>query len=73
MQWLRFFTEHPASVGESYGRHLRRATIFGVRMVLAGMACLVHALLPFLFVHTGSRAVAELNESMSRRAARSGG
>ena len=34
------------------------------RMVLAGFACLVHGLLPFLFVRTGSQTIAELNERM---------
>jgi hypothetical protein len=33
-------------------------------MVFAGIACLVHGVLPFLFVRTGSRAIAELNDRM---------
>jgi hypothetical protein len=37
---------------------------FGTRMVFAGVACLVHGVLPFLFVRTGSRAIAELNDRM---------
>jgi len=64
MSLIRSFTEHPASVGESYGEHLGRATCFGLRMMLAGIACLVHGVLPFLFQRTGSRAIAELNERM---------
>jgi hypothetical protein len=71
MSLTRAFTEHPASVGESYSRHCVCAFGFGARMVVAGIACMIHALLPFLFVRTGSRAIAELNERMiaSRRAA----
>jgi hypothetical protein len=61
---IRAFTEHPASVGESYTEHLFRAACFGTRMVFAGVACLVHGVLPFLFVRTGSRAIAELNDRM---------
>jgi hypothetical protein len=66
---IRAFSEHPASVGETYIEHMGRAACFGVRMMAAGFACLVHAALPFLFVHTGSRAIAELNDRMiaSRR------
>jgi len=60
----RSFTEHPALVGESYSEHLFRAVYFGTRMVFAGAACLVHGVLPFLFVRTGSRAIAELNDRM---------
>lgn len=64
MNLIRAFTEHPASVGESYGEHLGRALCFGTRMIFAGIACLVHAVLPFLFVRTGSQAINELNERM---------
>ena len=64
MNLNRAFTEHPASVGESYTEHLFRAVYFGARMMFAGMACLVHGVLPFLFVRTGSRAIAELNDRM---------
>jgi Family of unknown function (DUF6356) len=66
----RWFTTHPASVGETYGEHLMAATSFGSRMVLAGIACMLHGLLPFLFVRTGSRAISELNsELIARRSA----
>jgi hypothetical protein len=64
---LRAFSEHPASVGETYTEHMGHAACFGVRMMAAGLACLVHALLPFLFVHTGSRTIGELNDRMITR------
>ncbi|MDH4022757.1 MAG: DUF6356 family protein [Gammaproteobacteria bacterium] len=58
------FTEHPASVGETYGQHLVSAAGFSVRMIGAGIACLIHALLPFLFVRTGSNTIARLHDRM---------
>ena len=58
------FTDHPASVGETYGEHLVAASGFGLGMILGGFACLVHGLLPFLFVRTGSNAIARLHERM---------
>jgi uncharacterized protein DUF6356 len=61
---LKHFKDHPASVGESYTEHMGQAAYFGFRLLFAGLACLVHAVLPFLCVKTGSRAVAELNERM---------
>jgi hypothetical protein len=64
MNLIRAFTEHPASVGERYGEHLGRALYFGLRMMVAGIACVVHGVLPFLFVRTGSRAITELNDRM---------
>jgi len=65
MKTLRaLFTEHPASVGESYFQHLGSATGFSLRMLAAGICCLVHGLLPFLFVRTGSSTVTLLYERM---------
>jgi hypothetical protein len=60
----KLFTEHPASVGESYGEHLAMASGFGLRMILGGCACLIHGLLPFLFVRTGSAQISELHSVM---------
>ena len=69
MNLVRLFTSHPASVGESYSEHLLQAMCFGLRMMGAGIACLIHGVLPFLFVRTGSRTIAQLNDRMivSRR------
>jgi hypothetical protein len=65
MQTLtKLFTQHPASVNESYWEHLFHAWSFSLRLLLAGLACLLHGLLPFLCVKTGSRAIHELHECM---------
>jgi len=63
----RLFTAHPQSVGETYGGHLVAATGFGLRMVLGGLACLVHAVLPFAFVTTASRTIRELHSHVTKR------
>ncbi len=60
----RLFVEHPASVNETYLEHMGVATSFGSRMIVAGVACMIHGLLPFLFLTTGSRTVTELQERM---------
>ena len=54
------FTAHPHSVGESYIEHLGFALKFGLKMTLAGLAAVVHALLPFLFITTAGKANDEL-------------
>lgn len=64
MDPIKLFTDHPASVGESYGEHLAMATGFGLRMILGGCACLIHGLLPFLFLRTGSKQISTLHETM---------
>jgi hypothetical protein len=61
---MRLFTSHPKSVGETYVQHLASAFSFGSRMVLAGLACLIHGLLPFAFKKTGSAAIEDLHHSM---------
>ena len=64
MPLFEAFREHPASVGETYAEHLRHATGFGARMILGGFACIVHGLLPFVFVRTGSTQIRSLHDSM---------
>lgn len=64
MEMTRLFTQHPASVGETYLQHLRTALSFGLHMLVGGVACLVHSLLPFLFVRTASRCIEQLHDRM---------
>lgn len=61
---LASFREHPASVGETYGEHFVVASGFGLTMLAAGLACLLHAIVPFLFVRTGSDAITALYRRM---------
>lgn len=58
------FEDHPASVGETYWQHLASAWGFSWRMAVASIACLVHALLPFLFTKYGSQAITQLHDKM---------
>lgn len=58
------FSEHPASVGETYFEHLAHASSFGVRMLLGGCACVLHGIFPFLFVKTGSKQITTLHGRM---------
>lgn len=58
------FTDHPHQVGETYGEHFVVASRFGGAMLLGGLACLVHAALPFLCTSTGSRIIRGLHDRM---------
>ena len=64
----RSFVDHPHSVGESYGEHFTVASGFGLRLIAAGLACLVHACVPAWFTRTGSRAVRALAVELEERA-----
>lgn len=57
----RLFVDHPHAVGESYIQHQRVALSFALSLICAGLACLIHALVPGLFVRTGSRMVEDLH------------
>ncbi len=60
----RLFIQHPRSIGETYLEHQQHALSFGVELVLAGIACILHALVPAIFVTTGSRTVTRLHGRM---------
>jgi hypothetical protein len=60
----KLFTNHPHSIGETYSQHARTAFSFGWRMTLGGLACMVHAVIPGLFVKTASRTVVQLDAEM---------
>ena len=61
---MSFLTDHLDEVGESYREHMLKAVGFALTMIVGGIACLVHALLPFLFVRTGSTRIQHLHEVM---------
>lgn len=63
----RLFLDHPRSIGESYAEHAGIATRFGATMVVAGAACLVHAVVPALFPRTASGAIRRLYGDMRAR------
>lgn len=60
------FCEHPQSVDETYTEHFAYASGFGLRMIIAGLACIMHGIFPFMFKRTGSSAVCELHERLAR-------
>jgi hypothetical protein len=58
------WTEHPASVGETYLQHLGSAWYFAGQMTLGALVCFVHGLLPFIFEKSASGRVAHLYDRM---------
>ncbi len=63
----KLFFDHPRAIGETYGQHARTAFSFGWRMTAGGLACMVRALIPGLFVKTASRTVVQLDAEMRGR------
>ncbi|QIL02296.1 hypothetical protein G7078_05495 [Sphingomonas sinipercae] len=67
--WKRLFTDHPASLGMSWFGHGVGALKIGVTLIGAGLACLVHAIVPALFTQTAGKTVSEIYDHMMRRKA----
>jgi hypothetical protein len=61
---LRAFTDHPATVGETYLEHLGSASGFARTMFVGAVACLLHGVFPFAFQKAGSRRIVELHQRM---------
>lgn len=58
------FLDHPASVGETYFEHQGVALSFARELLVAGVACAVHGVVPALFVRTASRSVGRLHDRL---------
>jgi hypothetical protein len=63
----RIFLAHPRSVGESYAEHAATAARFGATMVVGGVACMLHALIPAIFPRAASERVKRLYAQMVAR------
>ena len=64
---MKFFTDHPASVGETYFEHMGQAFALGAQMVGCGLACLLHGIFPMLFEKTASEGVERLYRQFAAR------
>ncbi|HVL78214.1 MAG TPA: DUF6356 family protein [Sphingomicrobium sp.] len=65
----RLFAEHPRSLGMSWAGHAAGAVKIAARMIGAGAACLIHAVVPAWFQQTAGRTVEELHSMMLSRKA----
>jgi len=65
----RLFTEHPRSLGKSWAGHGVGAIAIGVRLVGAGVACIIHAAVPGLFTQTAGKTITGMYDHMNKRKA----
>jgi len=65
MEIRQHFTEHPASVGETYGEHFKVAAGFAGSLAVAAMAAAVHAVIPSRCTKTASRRIIAMHEQMT--------
>ncbi|MEM9523351.1 MAG: DUF6356 family protein [Pseudomonadota bacterium] len=64
----RIFVDHPRSVDETYFQHMRFAGWFSSRLILAGGAAAIHAVIPCLFERTARRMIVGMHARLARRA-----
>jgi len=55
------FTEHPASVDETYFEHMRFAAGMSGKLIKAAWCCAIHAVMPWKHCTTGSTAIKEMH------------
>ena len=63
----KVFLNHPRSVNESYFEHMGFALWFASRLLTAGAAALIHAVIPCCCEKTASPIIAELYERTHNR------
>jgi len=65
----RLFLEHPRSLGMSWAGHGAGAVAIGARLVGAGLACMIHALVPGVFTQTAGKTITNMYDHMAKRKA----
>ena len=67
MQITAKFTDHPASVGQTYFEHFKFAINVSKSLLKAFSACLIHAVYPPFHRNTASATIAELHNRIAQR------
>ena len=65
MEIRHHFTEHPESVGETYGEHFKVAAGFAGSLAVAAVAAAVHAVVPSRCTGTASKRIIAMHEQMT--------
>ena len=65
---FNLFTHHPHSINESYFEHMSQAFYYGFKMIISGVAALIHAVFPFIFEATASNSAREIIRDIDQRA-----
>jgi hypothetical protein len=63
----RLFLSHPRQAGETYFQHQKVALSYALPLLGAGLAALVHALVPGLCERTAGDAIRRLHQRLERR------
>lgn len=64
---MKLFTDHPASVNETYLKHMWFAVRYSFQFGMCMIAAFIHAFFPFMFTTYASRKVEYLNKWVKTR------
>ena len=62
-----FLTEHLHEINKSYFVHFKDAFYYGLRLLIGGLAAIIHAIFPFLFEQTGGDEIEKINNDLQHR------
>ena len=62
-----FLTEHLRSINKSYYVHLKDAFYYGLRLLIGGLAAIIHAIFPFIFTSVASDTVNDLHKMNAKK------
>ena len=65
----RLFREHPRSLGMTWAGHGIGAVKISAQLIGAGIACLIHAIVPGWFTQTAGKTVTHMYDHMTKRRA----
>ncbi|MHB1947704.1 MAG: DUF6356 family protein [Gammaproteobacteria bacterium] len=60
-------SRHLKEVNESYFEHMLYATKYGIKMIFAGLTCIIHGLFPDIFVTTASQTMESIKNEINER------
>ena len=62
--FAKLFVDHPRSVGETYFQHMAAALSFAGPLLVAGLAAVLHSVVPGLCQKVGSRTIVKLHQRL---------
>lgn len=60
-------SSHLKQINEKYFEHMLYAQKYGLKLILAGIACMIHGLIPDIFVTTASQTMESIKSEIHSR------
>jgi predicted PurR-regulated permease PerM len=67
LRFLKYFTQHPSEMGETYWQHAKFALHISGQCCLVAIQAIVHAFLPFIWTWAASQRLKQIQEEINIR------